>query len=379
MDGSTVSTELTIPQGADLAVLFRQPQGMDAILARIEEQARAQVLDVTTKKGRDAIASLAHKIARSKTALDDAGKALNEDARRQINAVDAERRKVRDRLDALKDEVRAPLTKWEADEAARVDALKARLERLRTAHTMLPDGATSEQISALLARVEATAIDDSWAEFVVDAARFKDQAVATLRVLRDAATTREAEQAELARLRAEAEARAEEDRKRAEAEAAERARLQAEQEARERAERIEREKQEAARRAAEEAEARAKAEAERAAHEAAEREAALQRQIAEQAAREEQARRDAEIRHAREVAEAKAAAERAAQAERDRIAAEERAKVEAEAKRRADAAHRAKIVGDIADALRTMSGRATPEAIADALFDGRIPHVRVVA
>lgn len=32
---------------------------------------------------------------------------------------------------------------------------------------------------------------------------------------------------------------------------------------------------------------------------------------------------------------------------------------------------------EIADALRAMSGRATPEAIAMALIEGKIPHVKV--
>jgi hypothetical protein len=130
---SDQSTALAIPAGNDLAVMFRAADGLDPIIARIEAEVRSHVPDLTTAKGRKEIASLAHKVSRSKTALDDAGKALNEEARAQINAVDAERRKVRDRLDALRDEARAPLDKWEADEAARVDALKSRLARLRDA------------------------------------------------------------------------------------------------------------------------------------------------------------------------------------------------------------------------------------------------------
>ncbi|WP_277750417.1 hypothetical protein [Croceibacterium ferulae] len=42
---------------------------------------------MTTAKGRKAIASLAAKVARTKTAIDDAGKKLNEEARAKINAV----------------------------------------------------------------------------------------------------------------------------------------------------------------------------------------------------------------------------------------------------------------------------------------------------
>lgn len=389
-------TALALPEGRDLALIFRASDQMDALIGRIEAEVRSHAPDVTTAKGRKAIASLAYKVAQSKTALDEAGKALNEAARQQINAVDAERRKLRDRLDALKDEARAPLTAWEKAEEERVQKLKDRLEKVRTAHAMLPEGATADQIAALLARVEVVAINDTWDEFVADAARYKDQAVATLRNMQAEATRREAQEAELARLRAEAEARAEADRKRAEAEAAEAARIAAEKAEAERQARVEREKQEAAARAAAEAEARAKAEAERlvaeakaaadrAAQEAAEREAALLRKIEEDRLREEKARQDAEAarieaetRHAREMAEAAAAQERAAQAERDRVAALAKAQADARAKREADAAHRAKIKADIAAALATMAGAATPDAIADALMAGKIPHVVVV-
>ena len=47
-------------------------------------------------------------------------------------------------------------------------------------------------------------------------------------------------------------------------------------------------------------------------------------------------------------------------------------------KREADQAHRSKIHADIAAALQSMSGSATPSAIASAIMDGKIPHVVAV-
>ena len=76
-------------------------------------------IDLETEKGRKAIASMAYKVARTKTAIDDAGKLLNEESRARINAVDENRREIRNQLDALKDEVRKPLTDWEQAEEAR--------------------------------------------------------------------------------------------------------------------------------------------------------------------------------------------------------------------------------------------------------------------
>jgi hypothetical protein len=57
----------------------------------MKEECDAHEPDLTTEKGRKAIASLAYKVARTKTAIDDAGKALNEEARARINAIDESR------------------------------------------------------------------------------------------------------------------------------------------------------------------------------------------------------------------------------------------------------------------------------------------------
>lgn len=341
MDMAEATTAVAIPDRTELVALFKTEGGLDPLIARIEAEVRSHVPDVTTKKGRDAIASLAYKVARSKTTLDDAGKALTEEQRRQIAVVDAARRSMRERLDALKDEARKPLDAWEAAEKDRIDALKSRMVRLRDA---APAEDTPDAFAAMIARVEATKIDDSWQEFAAEAAQVKD---ATLARLRDAA--------ELSRLRAEAAARAEADR--IAAEAAAEAQRKADEERREadRLAQIERDKAEAAERAAREAEARAKAEAERQAKEAAEREAALQR----------------------ELEAAKAREEAAAQAERDRIAEAARAEEEARAKRADDAAHRARVQGAIAEALEAYMQMGSM-GVADAIIGGAIPHVRAV-
>lgn len=354
MTEQSTGTALALPAAADLPTIFRTEGGLDQIIARIEAEVRSHVADVSTKKGRDAIASLAYRVARSKTALDDAGKALVEDVKRQAAKVDAERRKVRERLDALRDEARAPLDAWEAAEKSRVDGIRERIARIESAPQR--QLSSSADCAELIGRVEAVVLDESFSEFLAEAAKAKDAALSRLRQTYSAMAQREAEQAELARLRAEAAAREEADRLRREAEEAERRRVEAEQAEAERAARIEREKKEAAERAAREAEARASAQAEAERRASADREAALQRQIEEAKAREEAA----------------------AQRERARIAAEKLADEQARIKREADQAHRAKVRAEIAEALAQMAGSATPERIADALIAGRIPHCKVV-
>lgn len=356
-------TALAIPAKSDLAAMFRKSDGLDPIIARIEAEVRAHVPDISTAKGRKAIASLAYKIAQSKTALDDAGKALNEEARSHINAVDAERRKARDRLDKLKDEARAPLDKWEADEAARVESLKSRLDRLTAA---APAEESSSAYAAMIARVEGAVIDETWQEFVADAAIAKDRTLARLRSAMSVCADRERLEAENERLKAEADALAEDERRRREADAAEQQRIAAEKAEEERRAQIEKEKQEAAERASREAEDRAKVEAEKIQREANERAEAERRAAAE---------REAELQ--RQIDEAKLREESAAQAERDRIAAEKRAEDDARAKREADAVHRANIKRAIVSALESMRGNISPETLADALMDGKIPHTKV--
>ncbi|WP_445441415.1 hypothetical protein [Citrobacter freundii] len=122
-------TDLVVIEKSNAMAVFTNNEQLDPIIEKIEKEARSLVPDVSTKKGRDAIASMAHKVARSKTYIDNAGKDLVAELKALPKQIDESRRIVRERLDALKDEVRRPLTEWEseqerikAEEAARVKA-----------------------------------------------------------------------------------------------------------------------------------------------------------------------------------------------------------------------------------------------------------------
>ena len=96
-----------------------QNGGMKPILQEIEKKATSIVADVETDEGRKDIASIAYRVARSKTLIDDMGKALVSDWKKKAKVVDTVRKEARDFLDELKDRVRTPLTEWEAVEAKR--------------------------------------------------------------------------------------------------------------------------------------------------------------------------------------------------------------------------------------------------------------------
>lgn len=326
-DAAPPSTDLTIQAPAQT---FQVSGGVLAVLAKIETEARARVagLDASTEKGRKQIASVAYKVAQSKTALDTAGKNLTQEWHQSINRVNEDRRLLRERLDALKEEIRRPVTAFEEREKARIAAHEAALADL--AALAETTGLTAEQISARLWNLPYPDERD-WQEFAPRAGACLVTVQAKLEAAHEAALQHEAEIAER-----EAQARQE-----AARQAAEMERIRAEREA------------EIARQAAEAARLEAEAKAERDRQEAARKlHAAEQRAL--------QAQRDAEAAIAH--AQAKAEAERQRQqAEADQRAAnlEHRAQIN-----RAAAAAIAAAVKPLAPEFAEAIGRAVVHAIA---------------
>lgn len=361
----------TVVEQTPVIVLTDHDQ-RDAFYAHIQREFDAFQPDVSTEKGRKEIKSFAYKITRTKTAIDDAGKKLNEEARARINAVDAERRVVKEKLDALAKEVRRPLTEWEEAEEKRIEECRAVIERIKAAAVVTIED-TAATVRARGAEVWNTAIDaDRFGDMLAEATATKEMAVSSLKSAMARLAQEEADKAELERLRAEAaereerdrierEAREADERRAAEAKAAEEKRIADERAAEER--RIAAEKAEAER-------------IERAKQEAAE--------AAERAAREEQAQRDRE--HAEQLAAERRRAEeaeRAAQVERDRIAAEE-AERQAEVKRladeqaarEADQAHRSAVMKAAKAAIMTCGvDEDTAKKIVLLIRSGEVPNV----
>ena len=196
--------------------------------AHIQAEVDAFEPDISTDKGRKAIASLAYKIARTKTAIDAAGKELNDEARQKINAVDAERRAVKEHFDALAKSVRAPLTEWEEAEEKRVEFIDNMIAMFRSARSV-EMGEDAASIRSRGAAIYQTALDaETFQERLDEAQREKDETVGVLKAAMDRAVVAEAEAAELARLRAENEARELAEREKAEADRIERERVEAE-------------------------------------------------------------------------------------------------------------------------------------------------------
>ena len=341
-----MTTELaTVTSETALAVLT-SPEKFDELIGKIRAEVNAHVPDLTTKKGRDAIKSLAYKVTRTKTALDDAGKELNAGKRAEINAVDEVRRKVREDLDALAADARKPLDEWEQAEQDRQIEVAETMTFIENARDVDAED-TSETIQHRIDRITELEFDaDIFQDGLELAINAKASAIEFLTAAKDRATQAEADAAELAELRrkdADRVAREQADRD-AEAEV-ERKRI--EQEQRDRAaEELERKRLADIKAAEDRAGANAKAEADRVAKEA--------------------------IDKANAEAEALRQAEASRKAEEDRIYKETVA-------READKTHRSTVMKAAKEAIMS-SGDIDENAakkIVLAIVAGEVPNVKL--
>ncbi|WP_154914396.1 coiled-coil domain-containing protein [Klebsiella michiganensis] len=327
--------DLVVIEKKNAMAVFTNNDQLDPLIELIEKEARSLVPDVTTKKGRDAIASMAHKVARSKTYIDNAGKDLVAELKALPKQIDESRRVVRERLDALKDEVRRPLTEWE-EEQARIAAEKAAEEERQRIE--------AEQKAALEALRKQVEVDHEMALLMNDA---------------------------FDREQAEKKAEAERQRIAREEEIARQAEEKAKREA---AEKAQREIDAAAAREREAILAKERAERERI--EAQQRAELEQREAAERAEREKQAAVEAERRKAQE--EADRIRREAEQREQARLA-EEKRKADEQARREADVKHRKAVGTEIVKALLANTSLTRDQAIEvlTAIKDGNIPHTGI--
>lgn len=312
-----MSNELIVIEELKPEIVFSKG-GATPIIEGIKQRALSIVLDVTTEKGRDDIRSIAYKIARSKTALDNMGKEVKDEWKKKTDEVDAERKKIRDELEALQERVRKPLTDFEDKEKERVKAhedLIAKIEALEVYakpndsglfYTVLEIVDAFEEVSDIVIEHNGEEFTDKINYTLKSMKEKLDQAILKREKYDD-------EQEELRLLREKQLEQARIDRERLVAEAAKR-----------------------------EAEEKAKAEAERVRLEAEKREADLKAKELLAIAEAERLKNEAIERENALLAEKKLAEDRALKAENDAKLAAEKAKADAEqaallAKQKADA------------------------------------------
>ncbi|HGA2741438.1 hypothetical protein [Enterobacter hormaechei] len=316
----------------DLTVIEIKPEqapvlyvagGLDAYLEQIR-QAVNEVPDLSTKKGRDRIASLAAQVSRSKTAIEKPGREYLKRLKEAVRPAEAEIKRFVDACDELRDATRRPLTEWEAEQ-----------ERIKA----------EEAMNALHA--EALVMNES-----IDlqrAIQFEADHEMALLMNKDFDRDREEQ------------------------------RRQAEQAQRERDERL---KQEAAEQARRDAEAKHKAELDAAARREAEEKARAdeaERKRKEDADRAEREKQDAIAEEKRKAQEEADRIKREAEAKEKSRLAEEQRKADEQAKREADVMHRKMVGTNIVNALTSNTSLTREQAIEvlTALKDDLIPCAKI--
>lgn len=347
--------------------------GLKQFIDLVKAEVEGEVPDLTTRKGRERIASLAAKVSKSKTTVEKPGRDYLRRLKEMPKVVEAELREFVTTMDALRDETRRPLTEWEAAEDARIDRHNDAIDRMKDLATEL-GALDAEQLQARITELSAFQLGEAWEEFEAEAARAKESSMTAVQAALEARKKHDSVQAELARLRREAEERAEQDRIRLAQEAA-----------------VEAERQRVAQQQQAEREAAARREQELLDQAAAqEREAEnqrlqlkLQAEQAERAAAQAEADRQAALRQAEEERQAAAlraeeAAEQARQEERLRADAAAAEILRQQQQRERDVAHRRSINRAALDAF--VAGGMTEECAKQAITliaERKIPNITI--
>lgn len=251
------------------------PNGLEMFLEQIRAEVN-EVPDLSTAKGRARVASLSALVSRSKTAIEKPGRDYLRHLKEAVKPAEAELRRFVTACDELRDEVRRPLTEWEAEQ-----------ERIAAENQMNDWHEEALEMNAEYDRQFAARIESDHEMALMmnemhdrERAEAERKRIAHEEELKSLAAEQARRDAEAAAKRDREEAARREAELKAAAERAERERIEtqqrAEREKKEAAERAERDKQEAIaaeRRRQEEAEADRQAEAKRIADEEAKRSA----------------------------------------------------------------------------------------------------------
>lgn len=323
---------LDAPQSAVAAY-----QPFYAQLATLEVDNSKLTFDYESKKGNKEARSHINTLRLTKGTLERTRTEAKAESLRIGRVIDSEAAEIKARIEAMITVHQVKLDEIEKLEADRIVDLESRLN-VFAGHSLID--ATVAAVKDEIAKIETTVIDDSWAEFITNAAQAKDAALAILKKDLADFEKRDAEAAELERLRTEVAARAQKDRDDAIAkEAEDRAKADAAAQAERAAA--------ASRKAIEDAEAKAKAD----------RDAAERRELELKLAAENAERRRVETEQRAEqerkdsIARAEQQAAEAVQREKGRVAEVARVEAVETAKREANKKHKAAIKNKALDAL----------------------------
>lgn len=176
--------EITTINESRALELYSTENGLNPILDKIKSEVDAIEVDATTEEGQNKIKSVAYKIAKSKTLLDNLGKSLTNDWAKKKKLVDAERKRVREFLDNLKEEFRKPITDLENAEKERIANIKSKIEHIQSYSLITNEHSikyTTKELENFLQELEKIKIDESYQEFMYDATIYKADSMGSLK------------------------------------------------------------------------------------------------------------------------------------------------------------------------------------------------------
>lgn len=198
-------TEATVNESKQLAKVERltpavfESKKISKLVKDVTREVLSLVPDASTEKGRKEVKSLAYKVSRTKTTLDNMGKEHVAEIKAKAKVIDECRKTWRDAMDELKETVLQPVTEYEEREEKRVGEITARIDRIRSL-AQADDGEghfyTSEELRSRRDELHAIDVDDSFAEFSEKAAAQWGYAAKTIETLIAGAEAQEAADAE---------------------------------------------------------------------------------------------------------------------------------------------------------------------------------------
>lgn len=158
---------------------FSDTTKIDKAVAKFTKDALSVIPDLTSKKGRDAVASVAFKISKKKTSI--VSQMIDpsiEEAKALVKNVNAGKKHFQTQMDNLRDKVRAPLNEWEAAEKIReekrINDIQVKIKGIHLIISFAPGNEPGkDEITELMEAVDGINCEEGFAEFTQDALQAK--------------------------------------------------------------------------------------------------------------------------------------------------------------------------------------------------------------
>jgi len=213
------------------------------VVSLISKKAKSLCPDMSTADGRDSVRSNAYNVAQSKVALVKRLKELTEEWRLKTKEINCLIKYVEKELDEVKNTVREPYTEWEEAEKLRKRKVESGILELKEFKSFPSLDTEASEIKSRIELVEEYIVDPAIFKSSLELAETEKQnTISFLKEKLEAQLKHDADQAELAQLRKDAE---------------ERDRIEAERKAKEEADRIAKEEEEAKAKAEDDAKVKA--------------------------------------------------------------------------------------------------------------------------